>query len=257
MASIDLIVDAMSDQPWGVTEEQGRELYQFVLQERPEQILELGCGIGTSACYIAGALEELGQGTITSIDRNPGLPEWVARTFAKVPGDLSKYHQVVIDPASYNNHLLHLIEAQTKDGLCEPCFDFCFIDGAHTWETDGCAFFLAEKLLKPGKWILFDDVFWTVAGSPEAIKNLTQPMSEEFQQMQQVLKVVNLLVAQHPGFEDLRISGDWAWARKRAEVRPSAGRIHYDKPSFAQRAIGKLKRLLAKGESAGVSQGTP
>ena len=73
MAIIDRVAAAMRDQPWGVTEEQGRLLYSFILREEPEQILELGCGIGTSACYMAAALAELGRGRVTSIDRNPDL----------------------------------------------------------------------------------------------------------------------------------------------------------------------------------------
>ena len=43
-------------------------------REKPEQILELGCGIGTSACYMAAALAELGRGRVTSIDRMGRAP---------------------------------------------------------------------------------------------------------------------------------------------------------------------------------------
>ena len=66
---------AMKTQPWGITEEQGRLIYDFILRTKPVEILELGTGVGTSACYMAAALDELGAGRITTIDRNPDLSE--------------------------------------------------------------------------------------------------------------------------------------------------------------------------------------
>src|SRR5262245_61633945 len=84
MPTLDNVVAAMRDQAWGVTEQQGRLLFDFIVRERPARILELGCGIGTSACYMAAALAALGRGRITSIDRNPDLADWVEQTFAKV-----------------------------------------------------------------------------------------------------------------------------------------------------------------------------
>ena len=57
--------------------------------------------------------------------------------------------QIVREVNSYNWFLKKQIEAQTKDGICEPCYDFIFIDGAKNWTIDGLAFFLADKLLRP------------------------------------------------------------------------------------------------------------
>src|SRR5215470_11200841 len=48
--------------------EYGRIIYQFVLEHGPNEILELGFAHGTSSCYIAGALDELGRGHLTSVD---------------------------------------------------------------------------------------------------------------------------------------------------------------------------------------------
>jgi predicted O-methyltransferase YrrM len=195
---------AMKSQPWGITEEQGRLIYEFVLRSDSRRILELGTGVGTSACYMAAALEELGDGLVTTIDRNPELPEWLKKTFGKADAALLRHVQIVTTATSYNDELLPLIEAQTRDGRCEPCFDFCYIDGAHTWEADGCAFFLADKLLKPGGTMLFDDMAWTIAGSPEASREAwTQAMPQALRETMQVARVFDLLVAQHPGYDDL------------------------------------------------------
>ena len=112
-SAIERVAASMRDQPWGVTEEQGRLLYDFVLRERPERILELGCGIGTSACYMTAALAQLGRGMLTSIDCNPELPDWVSRTFDKVDLAFRNHHELVISATSYNDELMRIIASQT------------------------------------------------------------------------------------------------------------------------------------------------
>lgn len=237
------VAAALRDQPWGVTEEQGRQLYDFVLREKPERILELGCGIGTSACYMSAALSVLGRGKITSIDRNPDLPEWINKTFAKVPGIVRQYHELIMSETSYNDELMWMIDSQTRDGVCEPVYDFCFLDGAHTWEVDACAIFLAEKLLKPGKWLLLDDLTWTMIQSAEQQKNMTAPVPVRLQQTKQVMNVFKLCVAQHPNLADFTIDGDWGWARK-IEDRESrlATPIRTRKGGIFRRVANKIKR---------------
>jgi predicted O-methyltransferase YrrM len=241
---IDRVAIAMRDQPWGVTEQQGRLLYDFVLREKPERILELGCGIGTAACYMAAALAELGRGKVTSIDRNPDLPKWVARTFGKVDPTFESHHELILSPTSYNDHLMEMIERQTHNGVCEPIFDFCFIDGAHTWEVDGCAFFLSEKLLKPSKWILFDDLGWKIADSPEALKNMSGFVPIELQRTAQVGKVFSLLVTQHVGFESFIVAGDWGWARKKGSVAVGTNPVpDLYSPGLVRRIAKKVKQF--------------
>lgn len=242
----------MADQPWGINQKQGRLLYEFICKERPREILELGCGIGTSACYISAALAEIGLGQVTSIDRNPDLPDWVDRTFSKVDPTWKVHHKLIISPSSYNDELLHFIENQTINGVCHPLFDFCFIDGAHTWEADGCAFFLCEKLLKPGGWLLFDDLTWTVAGSLEARTHLAKNggLCTPIHETQQVMSVFKLLVTQHPRFEHFTITDDWGWARKRMEGS-AAGPVEnllvelYERPSLLKRLRRRTSRMIS------------
>ena len=68
-------------------------------------------------------------------------------------------HRVTIhrEINSYTWFLKKKIAGQSANGKCEPCYDFCFIDGAKNWTIDGLAFFLVDKLLKADGWILFDD----------------------------------------------------------------------------------------------------
>jgi predicted O-methyltransferase YrrM len=235
---------ALSGQEWGITEEQGRLLFDYVLRAKATRVLELGTGIGTSACYVAAALDELGGGTITTIDRNAELPEHVRRTFAKANSALLKYVRIVTTTSSYNDELLPLIEAQTRDGRCEPCFDLCYIDGAHTWEADGCAFFLADKLLAPGGMMLFDDMAWTIAGSPTASKEAWwQSMAPALRATAQVTKVFDLLVMQHPDYDDFVKAGDWGWARKKGGAGLSAKSL-FTPPTLRAEVIAVARKVV-------------
>lgn len=255
---------AMKTQPWGITQEQGRLLYDFILRTKPAEILELGTGVGTSACYMAAALDELGAGRIVTIDRNPDLPEWVRKSFTKADPALLRFVDIVTTTSSYNDALLPRIEARTKDGVCEPCLDFCYIDGAHTWADDGLAFLLADKLLKPGGWMLFDDMAWTIAGSAEASKEAwTQAMSAELRATMQVTKVFDLLVATHPSYEHLVKAGDWGWAQKKnadGVASGNAAKALYTPPGLKDEVLavaGKVMRRFVKiftGRASGASQ---
>lgn len=69
---------------------------------------------------------------------------------------------------SYNWSLMKML----KDGHI-PCFDYVYLDGAHTWGVDALAFLLIDRLLKPGGYIDFDDYGWTFASSPSVNPRLS------------------------------------------------------------------------------------
>jgi predicted O-methyltransferase YrrM len=195
--------------------DEGRKLYEFVLESGTSDILELGFAHGTSSCYMAAALEERGTGCVRTIDRvstrerEPNILTLLEHT------GLGDYVEPVFANTSYNWELMKLIQAQTTGQATEPCFDFCFIDGAHTWETDGLAFFLVDKLLRPGGWILFDDVHWSY-GNSAALRDTdkVRSMPEDERVTPQVMRVLSLLALQHPSYPEFHIRGNWAWVGK-------------------------------------------
>jgi Predicted O-methyltransferase len=201
----------------------GRLLYEFVLRSRARTILELGFAHGNSTCYMAAALDEARQGSITTIDREsslsrePNIHELLERA------GLGAYVNPVFAHTSYNWELMQLIEQQRGARHTDPLFDFVFIDGAHTWEVDGLAFFLIDKLLLPGGFVLFDDVHWTLAASP-ALQNSEriQSLSEEEKRTPQIMRVFGLLVMQHPDYSNFTVKGNWAWAYKAADGQSGA-----------------------------------
>lgn len=198
-----------------ITPDRGRVLYDFILSSRCRSILELGFAHGSSTCYIAAALDEAGCGHVTTMDnqsakvQNPDIYSLLSSTA------LISYVTPIFADTSYNWELRKLIVERSRDGVCHPLFDFCYFDGAHTWETDGFTFFLVDKLLKPGGWILFDDLDWTFATSPSLKETeMVRAMPDDQKTITQVQSVFSLLVGQHTSYSELTVKDNWGWARK-------------------------------------------
>lgn len=209
------IAKILKDLPY-MTNLQGKIIYDFIRRSGFQNILELGFAHGTSTCYFAAALDEIKSGIITTIDnqlakdRKPNIFILLDKT------NLNDYVKPIFAETSYTWELMKIIEQQTIDGICKPLFDFCFIDGAHTWEVDGLAFFLVEKLLKPGGWILFDDIYWTFSKSP-SLKNtkIVKKMPDDQKTIPQVERIFSLLVRKHQNFGNIKIHKEWGWAQKK------------------------------------------
>ena len=108
----------------------------------------------------------------------------------------------------------------------EPRFDLCYLDGAHSWFVDGFAFFLVDRLLRPGGLLVLDDLDWTYASSPTLRSTeLVKAMPGDERTEPHVRKVYELLVKPHPSYETFRTQDGWAFARKRRDSAQSATRV--------------------------------
>jgi predicted O-methyltransferase YrrM len=191
---------------------QARAITDVILKNRFQNILELGFRHGVSTCYMAGALDELGTGNVTTIDllkareAKPNIDQLL--------GDLglARYVTVFYEPTSYIWRLMKMLEEDPS-----PRLDFCYIDGAHNWFTDGFAFFLVDRLLKPGGMIILDDLDWTYESSPTLRHTeKVDRMPQEEKSTPQVRRVYELLVKPHPAYRDFMEKDGWAYARKRS-----------------------------------------
>ncbi|MEZ5931800.1 MAG: class I SAM-dependent methyltransferase [Alphaproteobacteria bacterium] len=186
---------------------QAKEITGFLRRNRLTRVLELGFYHGVSSCYLAAAMKSLGGEPIVTIDllkakqRDPSIEDLLRRC------DLLDYAEVYFEPTSYNWRLMNFIETGRR-------FDFCYIDGGHDWYNTGFAFFLVDKLIEPGGWILFDDLDWTME-HVDAHWALSRPPEER--RTPQVRKVWELLVQQHPGYGNFREDGRWGFARKKTK----------------------------------------
>ncbi len=234
--------------------EMAQDLYRFIVQEKPQNCLELGFGHGASSCYMAAALAKNGSGRITCIDllparewQHPAIEELLAMT------GLESQVNVRREPTSYTWFLKKEIEANSCDGVCTPIYDFCFLDGAKNWTIDSAAFFLIDKLLKPDGWIVFDDLQWTYRSKVAEGKRKTDGvfmagMGDDELDQPHVELIYSLLVMQHPHYANFKIKDHWwAWAQK-AEGR---------KDVLFEYSEGYLQRRSEKERKTGVKERPP
>ncbi len=198
------VKEKLGDLPY-MTLQQGQELTAFLHEHRLSRILELGFYHGVSSCYFAAAMKEFGGDPIVTIDlvsakeRKPNIEDLIERC------DLRDHVEYFYEPTSYNWRLMKFIEEKQRS------FDFCFIDGGHDWYNTGFCFFLVDKLVQEGGWVLFDDLDWTME---HIDKSWALKRTIEERTTPQVRKVWELLVKQHPNYGDFREEGRWAFARK-------------------------------------------
>ncbi|BAZ46528.1 hypothetical protein NIES4102_35640 [Chondrocystis sp. NIES-4102] len=198
------VKEIVGDLPY-MSLKQASIIAEFIQQHQISNILELGFFHGVSTCYLAAALEEIGGGSIVTIDlhsakqRQPNIEMLLAKC-----GYLDRV-DFYYEPVSYNWRLMKLIEEN------RITFDLCYLDGGHDWYNTGYAFFLVDKLLQPGGWIIFDDLDWTMEhlNTPWALK---KPLEERV--TPQVRKVWELLVKPHPNYHNFRQQGSWGYAQK-------------------------------------------
>jgi predicted O-methyltransferase YrrM len=204
-----------------ISPQQGRVLYDHLRATKPETLLELGTAHGVSAAYIAAAIEANGYGRLTTVDSSQfrwqdpapeevlafvGLRDWVSfeRSYS-----------------TYNWFLKEQIEQRSDtSGNCEPLYDFCFLDGQKNWTVDGLAVFLIEKLLRPGGWLLMDDLGWTYSPDRQGWHYTIDigTLSEKERREPHMRAVFDLIIKQHPAFTELRIQDEWfGWARKQPD----------------------------------------
>jgi len=197
--------------------EQGQLFYEFILENQLGNCLELGFLHGVSSAYIAGALQDLGFGHLMTIDlisakdRKPNIEEVLAET------QLRDLVTIFYEPRSFNWRLMRLLQQGRQES-----FDLCYIDGGHNWYDTGFAFCLVERLLKPGGWVVFDDLSFTYRQSSMKDKQWVKRMPEEEQVEQQVRLVFELLVETNPNFGTFRTIGQLAFAQKCLSVTQQA-----------------------------------
>jgi predicted O-methyltransferase YrrM len=246
--------------------DQGRRLYEFLLAQRPTELLELGFAHGASACYAAAALHELGRGRVTCVDlessacRDPNFEVLLTRT------GLGQFVEIHREPNSYTWFLKRQVEERSHEGCCAPVYDFCYIDGSKNWTVDGCAFFLADKLLRPGGWILFDDVTWTYKAYEEATGNAAtdglthRTMAPDEYAVPHIEAIFRLLVMQHPDYSEFRIEDSWAFAHK---IRSAIRTLRVDTTvSLRARVLWATRKLVrrhraTRARAVNVTRGTP
>lgn len=236
-----------------ISEKNARYLYNLIIKEGRRNILELGIGHGASTCYIAAALDELQAGKVTAVDLQEPDEElkhpW-AEDLVKSCG-LEQYVEIVRMKTGYNWFLHDKIVEQTAENRCEPCYDFCIIDGPKNWTIDGAAFFLVDKLLVEGGKIIFDDYKWTYAEADsrrEATDGIAhRSLSKAERETPHVKEIVDLLVMQHPDYSKITVldDGEWIVVKKRAGADRKV--VKYGRTITLEEVLARMVMLLRHG----------
>jgi predicted O-methyltransferase YrrM len=203
-----------------MTRPRGRRVYDHLHATGAERVLEIGTAHGVSSAYMAAAVEERG-GSVVTVDhvvatklRDPQPGDVLARV-----GVDQHVERVLVDDSSYTWWIGSQVRAQTTGRTCQPVYDFIYVDGAHNWTLDGFSFFLLEKLLRPGGWMLFDDLGWSYGAGSSSFGPGQGPdalgLSEAEREVAHMQLVFDLLVVPHPAFRNFLVEDeDWGWAQK-------------------------------------------
>jgi predicted O-methyltransferase YrrM len=218
------VAAALDEQVPFMSARQGRRVYDHLRRAGATDVLELGTAFGAGAAYMAAAVADNGGGRVTTVDRHhfSGGPAPPPEDTARRVGLEATIDFVRIEHSSYAWWLKEQIERRTDArGRTRPAYDFCYLDGAHDWHIDGLAVVLLARLLRPGAWLLLDDLDWTYAASASP----SPPgLSDAERRTPHVRSVFEVVVGGHPAFHRLRVEdGRWGWARRRR--RAHGGRI--------------------------------
>lgn len=140
----------------GINPGDRRALYYLIRALRPRSVLEVGTHIGASTLYIARALKNNGDGSVTTVDiadvnapdgawRRVGLP-MPPRDFADKLGCREPINFVTRASLDF------ISETDKK-------FDFIFLDGDHSARTVYREVAAALRILNPGGVILLHDFY--------------------------------------------------------------------------------------------------
>lgn len=222
----------------------GRVLYDHIRSNRPENLLEMGTARGGSAVFIAAALEANGAGHLTSVDSTRW--QWLDPTPREVLDKAGLSHRVTLDRrfSTYTWFLKTEVEKRLTAGSVEPAYDFIFLDGAKNWSSDGLAVVLAERLLRPGGWLLLDDLGWNYekhCDAPNHYEIEIAKLSDEERIQPHLRAVFDLLIRTNPAFDQFLVQdGWWAWARKAPKrSRRTRGGVLSGTEDSALRRVGR------------------
>jgi predicted O-methyltransferase YrrM len=252
MPSFEQVAAAVAGVPF-MSPEQGRVIHDHVAGAHARDVLELGTAHGVGAAYLAS-----GGAHVTTVDfAGAAYDPSPEQTLAKA--GVADLVTIVREYSSYTWWLKEQVAARSDaHGNVEPAFDFIYLDGAKNWTIDGLAVILAEKLLRPGGWLLLDDLDWTYAQDPgrEATDGIVHRELSEPERTQPHLRAVfDLIVAQHPSFTELKVQDEWwGWARK-APGEPRRYTLETSRPlpalaaGAARKFIRRARRRLASSKS--------
>ena len=235
MPSFESVAAAVAGVPF-MSVSQGRMVYDHLVESGASDVLELGTAHGVGTAYLAASGARVVTVDFAAASFSPSPEEVLARA-----GLLDRV-EIVRAFSSYTWWLKEQVAAGVRER-----FDFVYLDGAKHFAVDGVAVVLAEKLLRPGGWLLMDDLGWTYSDDPG--RSVTdgvvhRELSEPERREPHLRAVFDLIVREHPSFTETRVVDDWwGWARK-APGAPRRHSVEVSRPLSA--VVGTGARRVAR-----------
>jgi predicted O-methyltransferase YrrM len=217
-------VEAIAGAPW-MTPSQGRRVWNHIRENRPTRILDIGTCYGTSAAYMAAACKANGTGRVITVDSGQfddqvDIVDWCRLLWDRC-GVADRIDMVRIPHSNYAWWLMEQVAAG-RDETDRSRYDFVYLDGAKWLALDAAAVIFIEQLLRPGGWLLMDDLDWTYEEHPELKPLVSYPdteitysLSDAEAKMPHLRAVFDLVVKKLPSFTQfVEQDGQWGWAQK-------------------------------------------
>ena len=137
------VYDKIKDVPF-IEPSNAQAIYDFILETKPAEVLELGFAHGTSSCYIAAALKANNHGRLTCVDlhavRDQFKPSIRGTTEGSRLSDIVEIHRM---QSGYNWFCTTRSKEQSNntEKVCKPVYDLIIIDGPKNWTIDSSSFF--------------------------------------------------------------------------------------------------------------------
>lgn len=131
-----------------IDQKEGKFLFDIIQQHGCSKTLEVGCAMGISSLYICAALEGKENASHTIIDPMQ-TTDWHSLGITQLDKAGVGFYHLVEEPSEYA--LPRMAESGEK-------YDFCFIDGWHTFDHTLIDFFYIDRLLNEGGIVAIDDI---------------------------------------------------------------------------------------------------
>lgn len=131
-----------------IDQKEGKFLFNLIRKHNCSKTLEVGCAMGISSLYICAALEGKENTSHTIIDPMQ-TTDWHSIGITQLDKAGVEYYKLLEEPSEFA--LPRLAESGEK-------YDFCFIDGWHTFDHTLIDFFYIDRMLEPGGVVAIDDI---------------------------------------------------------------------------------------------------
>ncbi len=131
-----------------VDQKEGNFLFNLIRENNCSKTLEVGCAMGISSLFICSALNGIKGASHTIIDPMQ-TTDWHSIGITQLNKAGIEYFKLMEEPSEFA--LPRLAEKGEK-------YDFCFIDGWHTFDHTLIDFFYIDRMLEPGGIVAIDDI---------------------------------------------------------------------------------------------------